>query len=218
MLEEEVPSATSENVTVEAEASKDARIEELKQALSAANDAIANDDEIVQKWEGKNRLCNFCDSHFRVVGSAIVNFCVCGIVERTVSLETTISSLQAQLQEQQADAENAISQWQDACTAAEEKCVGLETELAASKEGSHSVKGEASYNELKEAFAKKQSELDEAQRSIERSKKSIQELEGMFQEFRFGNTGLVIENSVTHSPSAFRPSFESFVDSGTEGS
>lgn len=98
--------------------------------------------------------------------------------ERTTALETTIASLQTQLQEQEAEADNAISQWQDACAATEEKCTGLETELQALKD-IQMVLGEASHKELEEKLAQKESELEEAQSTIESNKDSIQEMKGL---------------------------------------
>ncbi|CAJ1953476.1 unnamed protein product [Cylindrotheca closterium] len=55
--------------------------------------------------------------------------------DRVTELETAVQSLESQLKEQEKEAYNAISQWQESYTAADEKCAALETELTALRSG-----------------------------------------------------------------------------------
>jgi chromosome segregation ATPase len=51
------------------------------------------------------------------------------ITERVAELEATVKSLETQLQEQEEEANNVISQWQESCTASDDKCSELEQKL-----------------------------------------------------------------------------------------
>ena len=63
----------------EAKTAKDAKIQELELALSAANEAIENDEEIVRKWEGKNPPTAFL-SLVNLLSLAQVDFLLCCVV------------------------------------------------------------------------------------------------------------------------------------------
>lgn len=50
--------------------------------------------------------------------------------DRIVELESTVQSLHSQLEEQEKEANDVISQWQESHSSAEERCTALENELA----------------------------------------------------------------------------------------
>jgi aryl carrier-like protein len=132
-------------------------------------------------------------------------------------LEATIESLQTQLHEQEAEANYAITQWQDEYTVAEDKCAGLESELQALKE-KQNAQGETSQNQLEELLAQKQAELKDAQQMMESSTVSIQVMKGTSQMRTQGPLIVFqVETFLIHD-FVFRPNFKSAVNSGKKGS
>ena len=55
------------------------------------------------------------------------------LTDRVAELESTIQSLEAQLEQQEQEATNAISQWQESFSEADDKCAQLDKELVAAK-------------------------------------------------------------------------------------
>jgi DNA repair exonuclease SbcCD ATPase subunit len=106
------------------------------------------------------------------------------ILERVTELETNIKSLQTELREQEDEANDVISQWQNNCAAAELKFSTIEEELDEIKISKISdvAIGDTSVpvdQTLVDALAKKEDELRKAHEDAESNKHSIQELKGM---------------------------------------
>lgn len=53
----------------------------------------------------------------------------CVLAERVADLETEVQALNTQLQEEEEEATNVVNQWQESCSALDEKCTDLEKEL-----------------------------------------------------------------------------------------
>lgn len=54
--------------------------------------------------------------------------------DRVSELETAMRDMETRLEQQEEEANAVIDNWQESCTASEEKCSRLETELAAAKQ------------------------------------------------------------------------------------
>lgn len=64
---------------------------------------------------------------------------VCCNLGRVAELETSIKSLETQLQEQEEEANNIITQWQDAYSASDERCSQLEEGLLKATEEKRTI-------------------------------------------------------------------------------
>jgi chromosome segregation ATPase len=88
--------------------------------------------------------------------------------ERVTELESSTKDAERQLQEQEQEANNVISQWQETCSELEEKCSSIEEELE-----------QASGNEKLVAHLREtEEELRQAHHTIARDEKVVQQWEG----------------------------------------
>jgi chromosome segregation ATPase len=117
-------------------------LQERDEALAAAREDLNQDADVVHEWEGKlfeGWVC-FVGRHHNP------NSCHFAVTDQVAELESTIKSLESQLEEQSSDADNAISQWQESYTVLEVRSSELERQL--------------------ETFTKEKEELLNAERSI----------------------------------------------------
>jgi chromosome segregation ATPase len=100
------------------------------EALAAAREDLNQDAEVVHEWEGK--LLEDCTWFFMVRRHGDSIWCLplpFLVTDQVAELESTIQSLESQLEEQSSEADNAISQWQESYTTLEVRKSELETQL-----------------------------------------------------------------------------------------
>jgi hypothetical protein len=118
---------------------------------------------------------------------------------RAAELEATVQSLNTQMREQEEEANHVISQWQDSCTAAEEKCRESEKELEALKQAHlvspSNVVDEKEFNHLKSKLDQKDEQLRQALQVVEDNKTLIQHYQGE----PFEAEGFSTESNILHA-------------------
>ncbi len=106
--------------------------------------------------------------------------------ERTAELESKIESLETELRESEAEANEVISQWQESCAVAESKCASVEEELRDLKVAKQSDDecskdkdvDEDGYMQTVEILAKKEEQLQQLKEEVESRNHSIKNLKG----------------------------------------
>jgi chromosome segregation ATPase len=114
-------------------------------------------------------------------------------VERVAELEATVQSLEQQMQDQEEEANNVISQWQESCTASDDTCSELKRELeevrkdkesldkALESGGSVQVESPATNEEeLLKKLNDTQEELKIAKETLSRDEVVVHQWEGTF--------------------------------------
>ena len=121
-IDGELENATGEDDNIaEAKSSLDAQIASLEDAIDEELEDVKKMDEQVSPEGDAQNL----ESLHAKLGEAEET------LERVAELESEVKSLGTQLEEQESEAKEVISQWQDTCAAAEEKCAELQRKLDA---------------------------------------------------------------------------------------
>lgn len=76
---------------------------------------------------------------------------ISNVADRVSELESTIQSLQTQLEDQEQEATNVIAQWQESFSEADDKCAELEKELETTRAEIEKLKESAVHPAQKEA-------------------------------------------------------------------
>jgi len=155
----------------------DNRIVELQQELKAAQDALENDEEVVQQWE-----------------------------EQNAALESTIESLEAELRQNEEESNDVISQWQDNCAAAEARCTTFEQELNDLKESmatqdlpkEDDATDQAAFESMADTLSEKEEQLRQLQDEAEETRASMEKLKDrcLLSEERCSHLELQIKEAV----------------------
>lgn len=106
--------------------------------------------------------------------------------ERTAELESKVESLEIELRESEAEANEVISQWQESCAVAESKCASVEEELRDLKVTKQSDDerskdkhvDEDTYTQTVETLAQKEEQLRQVKEEVESRNHSMQNLKG----------------------------------------
>jgi chromosome segregation ATPase len=183
----EISLAEKSDHDFDSETQDKATVIELQDALKIAQETLTRDEEVVQQWEGKSKYDTetYIDHKRESMRLPLISLkSLFPILERVTELETNIKSLQTELREQEDEANDVISQWQDNCAAAELKYSTIEEELEELKKSKHSDVsiGDTSVpvdQTLVDTLAKMEDELRKAHEDAESNKDSMQELKGM---------------------------------------
>jgi chromosome segregation ATPase len=104
------------------------QLRQKEEDLRLLQEKLSDDDDIVQKWEGK------IDQEVHVYDIYIPGVDTCFFsTDRVAELENEVKSLQEQIREQEDQANSAITQWQESFADSEKKCSQLEAELVAAQ-------------------------------------------------------------------------------------
>lgn len=133
---------------------------ETKTALSESQAKLEEAESVIVKWEGEPHSLHFIatqslsDSHFFLQ-----------YIERVAELELRVKDMEAQLSEQEVEANTAITKWQESCAALEEKNTELMKSLEASGEDDQEVSHE-SIASLEAKLKETETALAEARESL----------------------------------------------------
>jgi chromosome segregation ATPase len=156
-------------------------LEKLREELTAAQETLQRDEDVVHQWEGTLilRFGGF------IVSQQWLTFVFLSKSGRVAELEATVQSLETQMHDQEEEANNVISQWQESCTASDGSCAELEKELAALRKDKESLdiatKADLTPASNEELFAKLgalEAELKEAQETLSRDEDVVSQWEG----------------------------------------
>ena len=131
---------------------------------------------------------------FRTVWACLTTFSPFRFAERVAELESEVKSLETQLAEQESEATQAISQWQDSCAAAEEKATELERKLEAAEQQHASPAADSTDatdlftsdppkpddSELLEKLRSAEAELQDAKETLARDEDVVRQWEGQY--------------------------------------
>jgi chromosome segregation ATPase len=94
--------------------------------------------------------------------------------ERVAELETVVKEVEKQLEDQEQEANNAITGWQESCAASDSKCAKLEKELETVLQEKYSLsKASATIEQDNDELEKEKFVLEERVSSLENSMKSL---------------------------------------------
>ncbi|CAB9510979.1 Inherit from KOG: Kinesin family member [Seminavis robusta] len=125
--------------------------EQMQQELNEAKARILEDEDVVAKWQ-----------------------------DRTSALEEAIKDLEAQLNEQEEDANNVISMWQQSCSTLEEQKAELAQNLETSNEAETNIR--AQLQESQQALEESQQNVTKGEEALAQSVEAEKNLKAQFEE------------------------------------
>lgn len=116
-----------------------AELERTKMELAVTKEGLSSEESVSRQWEGKSCYALLQYAYFGIENSERILHSPVRRVERASQLESELTDVQKQMQDQESEAVNAIAKWEQNVIELEEKCLMLEENLRMSSKSNDAV-------------------------------------------------------------------------------